>query len=97
MNQLLLWFACIHTILFITLAGVSNLLTSLGHTGRIILGHTLNTETLMKTEEQKKKKVLSKFTVLRGAAFVAILGRSLDTPDRVSRSNSEVSAASPCG
>ena len=38
-------------------AGVSNHLTSLGHTGRRrdVLGHTLNTQTLMKTDEQKKK------------------------------------------
>ena len=36
--------------------GVSNLLVSLGHTGRrrIVLGYTLNTQTLMKTDEQKK-------------------------------------------
>ena len=38
------------------LAGVSKLLAS--------LGHTLNTETLMKTDEQKKKKVVSKSTIL---------------------------------
>ena len=37
------------------LAGVSNLLTSLGHTGRrVVLSHTLNTQTLMKTDEPKK-------------------------------------------
>ena len=37
------------------LAGVSNHLMSLGHTGRrVVLGHTLNTQTLMKTDEQKK-------------------------------------------
>ena len=37
---------------------VSNLLVSLGHTGRrkIVLIHTLNTQTLTKTDEQKKKK-----------------------------------------
>ena len=37
------------------LAGVSNLLASLGHTRRrrVVLGHTLNTQTLMKTDEQK--------------------------------------------
>ena len=40
-----------------TLPRVSNLLASLGHTGRrIVLGHTFNTQTLMKTDEQKKKK-----------------------------------------
>ena len=37
-------------------AGVSKLLASLGHTGRrVVLGHTLNTQTLMKTDEQKKR------------------------------------------
>ena len=36
-------------------AGVSNLLMSLGHTGRrVVMGHTLNTQTLMKIDEQKK-------------------------------------------
>ena len=35
--------------------GVSNLLASLGHTGRrVVLGHTLNTQTLMKTDEHRK-------------------------------------------
>ena len=35
--------------------GVSNLLVSLGHTGRrVVVGHTLKTQTLMKTDEQKK-------------------------------------------
>ena len=39
---------------------VSKLLASLGHTGRrVVLGHILNTQTLPKTDEQKK--VLSKF------------------------------------
>ena len=39
-----------------TLSGVSKLLASLGHTGRrrVVLGHTLTTQTLMKTDEQKK-------------------------------------------
>ena len=37
------------------MAGVSNLLASLGHNGRsAVLGHTLNTETVTKTDEQKK-------------------------------------------
>ena len=38
-------------------SGVSDLLASLGHTGkrRVVLGHILNTQTLMKTDEQKKK------------------------------------------
>ena len=69
--------------------GVFNLLASLGHTGRrrVVLGHTLNTQTFMKTDEQKKKKVLSKFNILRWAAFIAILGhmqpagRGLETPE----------------
>ena len=39
------------------LKGVSNLLASLGHTGRrrVVLGHILNTQTLTKTDEQKKR------------------------------------------
>ena len=36
------------------------------------LGHTSNTQTLTKTDEQKK--ILSKFMILRWAAFTAILG-----------------------
>ena len=67
-------------------AGVSNLLASLGHTGRrrVVLAHTLNTQTLMKTGEQKK----SFKTILCWAAFIAILGRrwptghGSDTPGR---------------
>ena len=57
------------------LAGVSKFLLSLGQTGRgrVVLGHKLNTQILMKTDEQKK--VLSKFAILCGAAFMAILGR----------------------
>ena len=37
-------------------AGVSNLWASLGQTGRrrAVLGHMLSTQTLMKTDEQKK-------------------------------------------
>ena len=38
----------------------------------IVLGHTLNTQKLMKTDEQKK--VVSKFTILCWATFIAILG-----------------------
>ena len=35
------------------LLGVSNLLVSLGHIGRrVVMGHTLNTQTLMETDEQ---------------------------------------------
>ena len=66
-------------------AGVCNPLASLGHTGRrVVLGHILNTQTLTKTDEQKK--VLSKFTILCWAAFTATLGcmrpmgHGLDTP-----------------
>ena len=34
--------------------GVSNLLVSLGHTGRrVVLGHALNTQTLTKNDEKK--------------------------------------------
>ena len=49
-------------------------MASLGHTGRrrAVLGHTLNTQTLKKTDEQKK--VLSKFTILCWVASIAILG-----------------------
>ena len=64
------------------------LLASLGHSGRrrAVLGHTLNTHTLMKTKISHH--VLSKFTTLCWAAFIAILGRmqpagrGLDTPAR---------------
>ena len=67
---------------------MSKLLVTLGSTGRrrVVLGHTLNTQTLMKTDEQKK--VLSKFTVLCWATFIAILscmwpaGHGLDAPGR---------------
>ena len=56
------------------MAGVSNLLASLGHNGRsAVLGHTLNTETLTKTDEQQKK-VLNKFMILCWATFIAFLG-----------------------
>ena len=47
-------------------------MASLGHSERsVVLGRTLNTHTLMKTDEQKK--VLSKFMILCWAAFLAIL------------------------
>ena len=64
-----------------TVARVSNLLGSLGHTGRrrVVLGHTLNTQTVMKTDEQKKKKVLNEFTILCWAAFIASVGYVMDT------------------
>ena len=52
---------------------VSNVLVSLGHTGRtVILDHTLNTQTLMKTKSSHN--VLSKLTILCLASFIAILG-----------------------
>ena len=53
---------------------VSNLLTSLGHTGRriVVLGCTLNT--LWRVITKKSHNVLSKFTILCWAAFTAILG-----------------------
>ena len=69
--------------LLFTLAGVSNLLVSLGHTGRgrVVLGHTLNIQTLTKTDEQKK--ILSKFMILCWAVVIAILGCRLDTPGSI--------------
>ena len=62
------------------LSRVSNLLASLGHTGRkrIVSGHTLNTQTLMKTKK-KSHYILNKFTILGWAAFIAILGSGLGT------------------
>ena len=55
------------------LSGVSNLLVSLGYTGRrVVWGYILNPQTLMKTDE-KKKMVLSKFTILCWATFIAFL------------------------
>ena len=66
--------------------GVSNLLASLGHTGRrVVLGHTLNTSQYVITHK-KSHNVLSKFTILCWATFIAILGlmqpagHGLDTP-----------------
>ena len=55
---------------------VSHLVASLAHTGRrsVVLGHKLNIQTTTKTYK-KSHHVLSKFTVLRGATFIAILGR----------------------
>ena len=66
--------------------GASRLLVALGHTGRrrVVLGHTLNTQTLTKPDEQNPK-VLSKFTIFCRATFIATLsrvGHGLDTPDR---------------
>ena len=68
------------------LAGESKFWVSLDHTGRrrVVLGHTLNTQTLMKTK--KSHHVSSKFTILCWAAFIAIpdhirpVGPRLGTP-----------------
>ena len=67
------------------LSGVSNLLASLGHTGRrFVLGHVLHT--LRHVITKVSHNVLSKLTVLCWATFVAILssmqpaGCRLDTP-----------------
>ena len=67
---------------------MSNLLASLGHTGRrrIVLGHTMNTVQCVITK--KSHTVLSKFMFLCWAAVIAILshmwpvGHRLNTPDR---------------
>ena len=68
---------------------VSNLLASLGHTGRrsIVIGHPLNTVWHVITKNPHN--VLSKFTVLCWASFIAVLGctqpvgHRLDSPRRV--------------
>ena len=54
-----------------TLTGVPNFLVSLGHTRRrrVILGHTLNIQTLTKTNKQKSHNVLSKSMIQCWAAF----------------------------
>ena len=65
---------------------MSDLLASLGHTGkrRVVLGHILNT--LCHVITKKSHNVLSKFTILCWTAFIAILGPmlsagcGLDTP-----------------
>ena len=69
------------------LPGVSKLLASLGHIGRrVVLGHTFNTQTPMETKKNLIN-VLSKFTILYWATFIAILGHMwplghrLDTPE----------------
>ena len=66
------------------LAGVSNLLASLGRTERrVVLGHMLNTSQHVII---KNLNVVRKFTILCWATFTAILGctrpvgRGLDTP-----------------
>ena len=70
---------------FLSTTGVSNLLESLGHTGRrVVLGHTLNT--MQHIIPPKSHIVLSKFMILCSAAFTAVLSRKqpmghrLDTP-----------------
>ena len=63
-------------------------MASLGHTGRqsVVLGHTLNTLQHIITKESHN--VLSKFTILCWATFIAILGcvwpvgHRLDAPVR---------------
>ena len=75
---------------------VSDLLASLGHTGRrrVVLGYTLNTQTLTKTDNQKK--ILSKITILCWATFIAILGRmrpmghGLDTPGQTKEKETNI-------
>ena len=66
-----------------TLAGVSELLASPGHTGRIrvVLGHTLNT--LQHIIAEKFHNVFNKFTILCWAKFIAILGCMQPTGDRL--------------
>ena len=71
-----------------SLAGVSKLLASLGHTGtrRVVLGHVLNT--LRHIITKKSHKVLSKSTLLCWGACIDILGCTrpadcrLETPGR---------------
>ena len=45
------------------------------------MGHTLNTQMLMKTDDQKK--VLSKFIILCWAAFIVMLDHELNIPARL--------------
>ena len=62
-----------------------DLLASLGPTGRrrVVLGPTLNTQTLMKTDG-KKKKILSKFMIFGGHIYSHPQPRcSLDTPETI--------------
>ena len=61
---------------------MSKLSAALGPTGikRVVLGHTLNTQTL---KLMSKKKVLSKFTILCWATFIAILGHTRPTGHRL--------------
>ena len=50
----------------------SNLLASLGHTGRVVLGYTLNA--LWHVVTKRSYNVLCKFTILCWATFITILG-----------------------
>ena len=64
------------------LAGVSNVLASLGHTGGVVLGHTLNTLRHV-TTHKKAHNVLSKLMILGWAAFITILGCMGPAPGRL--------------
>ena len=68
--------------------GVSDLLASLGHTGRRrdALGYTLNTQTLTKTDEQKEGPgiifMISPTTDKQNSPHMWPVGCRLDTPVR---------------
>ena len=78
-------------------------MASPGHTGRRrnVPDHTLNTQTLSKTDEQRN--ILSKCTVSYWAAFIAILGhmqplgRRLDPPGRSFLGTWVLCGAQDCG
>ena len=79
-------------IIFLYCRGISKLLASVGHTGRrVVLGHTLNTQTLTKPKISQVSRFtfLCKFTILFWAACIDILGRTqpvgrpLDPPNTV--------------
>ena len=64
-------------------AGVSNLLVSLSHTGRrVVLGHTLNTQTVMKVGEQKK-----------GPCIIFVISATTDKKKKSSHNNPNYAAA----
>ena len=77
-------------------------MVSLGHSEirRVVLGRILNTQTLTKTDKQKKM-VLSKFAILYWAAFIAILarmwpsGQGVYTPALGEFQNGKVRASKP--
>ena len=65
-------------------------MASLGHTGRrVVLGHTFKYTNINENKQIKSHNVLSKFTILCWAAFIAILGctwprgHKLDTPTSI--------------